>query len=204
MLSTSRLVRCLAVGRTAVAVVLLVALAGCGGNSDPTKDTAASAAVSSAPPSATPDASPSPTPSPTPSEWPKTEAGAYYLQAICPINAAWDRLDTLYRKQNAAFARVTTAARVLIRTDRKGTRMLYGPPVPWPGAVADDVRLIAEDNLREVHWANNFVTADGDADRLDVWKSDSSTDRELTQVSRAVEHLRLMLGLPRGGTCPES
>lgn len=107
----------------------------------------------------------------------------------------------MYVTQDREGAPVTKAARAAMQAARAQVRGLLEPPLLWPSAVADDVAVIADDQLRYVGWVHNFATTHDAAGRLSVWNDvDYSTKKEDSQVHRAIEHLRLLLRLGPGGS----
>jgi hypothetical protein len=102
-------------------------------------------------------ASPSPTPSPTPTVMSASEAGKFYLSAVCPSNILSDKLVETAKADPLDIHAVQIDAAALRDGYRKTIETLSDEKVLWPETVKADVAALAEDMYLDLSGAENVA-----------------------------------------------
>lgn len=173
---------------------LLVAaslLAGCSSGEDTTTVTDTSPSPSSTVSSADPE----------PTIMTKKQAGIYYMTVVCPSNksmyALWDRITGKYEYE-VDIAKFKAAARAHAKLVRESAAALQNPPLKWPKNVQRDALAVSKSDLARVTYYNRMG-------QVSSWSELVSLSNEPAAKgdNRSAEQIRLTLGLPAAGRCPE-
>lgn len=192
----------------AAAVSSVVVLAACtGGVADGTSPSATSplAPQSSAPTTSAPSPTATPTPRPTPTgpvELTIEEAGERYLTYICASNAsidvysrARDKFDLYTSSDEEPHPKTKRAAQKAADALTAAAQGLSDAGYLWPEAVRNKVALLATDAFESAAVYLSIAEAE-------TW-SDAESFGRGGKAERAASTVRLALGLPPRGECPE-
>ena len=193
-----------------VAISAATLLAGCASSVPDTGATSLStlpveSSATSAPPTelSTPTPIATPTPTPTgPTELTIAEAGERYLTFSCLSNAALatyirvrDKFDAYTTSDAAPHPRTKKAAKRAAEAHTEAAQGLSDPSYVWPDSVRNKVSTVATAIFEDAAVYNSIAEAR-------TWSEAYSlpTGRK---SSRAASAVRLTLGLPPRGECPE-
>ncbi|GAB16182.1 hypothetical protein ARGLB_113_00380 [Arthrobacter globiformis NBRC 12137] len=127
-----------------------------------------------------------------------TEAGRYYLGAVCPSNILADKANKVLQTEPldlAAARKATAALRDGYRTTIEG---LSDPAAKWPGSVKTDVATLADNMYVELSSAANVASQTTEANLISAWNAWESSP------SAVAQKIRVKLNLPSdtSGSCP--
>lgn len=163
----------------ALGAFTLVLVTGCGAGTQP--NTALSQAVVA-----------TATPSPSATVMSVTEAGKFYLAAVCPTNIMSNTLaDTIQAKPVNVGATAQSAA-ALRDGYRKAIETLSDEQVLWPDSVKAEVATLAESLYAEVSAAGNVANQTTEANLIATWNA--WVDEPAGPAT--AQKIRLKLGLP--------
>ena len=134
---------------------------------------------------------------PEPEELTVTAAGARYLDAVCPVNDAWDAVDVEVDRLRIAVARgeagdVAALGEPLVELETlsaKAAETLTAESVAWPGSATAAVESVAETLAADAEQAASIGELDGQEVAAYRWKG-AATVGETAAAARAA------LGLP--------
>jgi hypothetical protein len=184
-------------------VLLLTACTGGAADGLSPTSTSAAAPQSSAPPITSPSPTSTPTPTPTgPVELTIEEAGERFLKYICASNAsldaysrARDKFDLYTSSDAKPHPKTKKAAQKAADAHTAAARGLSDSGYLWPEAVRNKIALLATDQFESAAVYLSIAEAE-------TW-SDADSFGRGGKASRAASTVRLALGLPPRGECPE-
>lgn len=137
-----------------------------------------------------------------PSTMPLAEAGALYLEAICPLNAAlnvyreqWERDASESPAAEQPDESTRNAALDVTATALRARELLRFPVRPWPDAIESDVSLVVEALETDAAWYRSVGEAR-------IWDEVPDFPEEAKDRTSS-ERIRAYLGLPSMGSCPD-
>ncbi|MFD1202881.1 hypothetical protein ACFSWE_11740 [Leucobacter albus] len=146
-----------------------------------------------------------PEPEPEPEELTVTEAGARYLDAVCPVNEAWDEVDAGVDRLRVAGARPAQAdaaelsealgaelSAALTRLEQRSlaaVKTLDDPLVAWPAAAQAAVEEVRDTLVDDAEQASSAAALDGQELSEYRWKDPQG-------IAEAAARARAALGLP--------
>ena len=136
-------------------------------------------------------------PAPEPEELTVSAAGARYLEAVCPVNAAWDGVDVeldrvkllVSRGEQPDTAGVAAALDKLGAESLAAAEILDDPAVAWPAAAADSIAGVRETLTADAEQAAAVATLG--AAELAGYRWEGSGE-----IATSAADTRAALGLP--------
>lgn len=128
-----------------------------------------------------------------------SEAGTFYLGAVCPSNMLSDKLAAEMQAQPISVAQARKAAGALRDSYRKTIETLSDRDVNWPSSVKTDVATLADSMYGDLSGAANVATQTTEANLISAWNS------WVDEPNRAptAQKIRVKLGLSSdtAGSC---
>lgn len=145
-------------------------------------------------------------PEPEPEALTITEAGSRYLDAVCPVNAAWDEVDVEVDRLRIAISRgdsVDTAGYVdalagMELASRAAVETLDDPLVAWPAEAEAAVAEVGDSLRADARHAEEAAELAAAAAVAHRWP-------DVSNIADAALRARVALGLPEdpAGACAE-
>lgn len=141
-------------------------------------------------------------PEPAPREAPQyqltvTDAGARYLDAVCPVNAAWDAVDVEVDRLRIALARggeadarpFADAVRALGAASGAAGESLVDPSLEWPSPARGPVAEVGASLAADAEQAQRAAGLDASAAVGYAWE-------DAAEAAASAKRARTALGLP--------
>lgn len=132
---------------------------------------------------------------PEPEELTVTAAGARYLEAVCPVNEAWDAVDVEVERLRIAVARGEAGdtgdlGKLLATLEaQSAAETLDDPSVAWPGGATPAVESVAKTLADDAEQAGSIAELEAQ-EAVDYRWDGAATIAETAAAARAA------LGLP--------
>jgi hypothetical protein len=107
------------------------------------------------------------------------EAGDYYLDAVCPVNALIDPYDAeeeaVWNRGGGDLTQLKALATEIKDTMQASAAMLSNPEVLWPSGLAEDASLIADNYYGGMSYYNQVLAAEDFSDlQAAIYPEDAS------------------------------
>jgi hypothetical protein len=124
-----------------------------------------------------------------------------YLAAVCPGNNAIDAADHLVVAPKYTYqlnvAKIRAASRTVVTRLRAEYLALTQPTLPWPANIRTDIGTIADSMLGWVDQYQGLADSTTRTAIVNTWNAMPNGDPP--KVRKAVQRVRLLLGLPPSG-----